>query len=75
MAYDLTVFQTCTSIFGVIHLILFLIVLFEILQIERSIVKKVSWGTFVFFFPIFGLITYFLFSSREEHDRRYHVLD
>lgn len=75
MVYNLTNFETGTSIFGVIHLILFLIVIFEILQSDRTIVKKLAWGALVFLFPILGLIIYFLFSAREEHDRRYHLLD
>lgn len=48
------------SILGTIHLILFLIAAVEILTSAKPLLHKVLWLLLVFFFPIVGLIIYFL---------------
>ncbi|KAG0228742.1 hypothetical protein BGW41_003353 [Actinomortierella wolfii] len=54
---------------SIIILILDLIVLFEILNSNRTVSSKLLWGLLVFFFPLLGIILYFLFANREEHNR------
>ncbi|KAI9301672.1 hypothetical protein BJ944DRAFT_271147 [Cunninghamella echinulata] len=56
------------GIVGFIILILDLIVLFEVLKSNREVTGKLGWSLLVFFFPIVGLVLYFLFSHREEHN-------
>ncbi|KAI9469876.1 MAG: hypothetical protein EXX96DRAFT_587822 [Benjaminiella poitrasii] len=59
------------GIIGLIVLILDLIVIFEVMNSNRAISGKLGWSLLVFFFPIVGLILYFLFSNRHEHNSRY----
>ncbi|KAI8381532.1 uncharacterized protein BYT42DRAFT_613304 [Radiomyces spectabilis] len=59
------------GIIGLIVLILDLIVIFEVLNSRRSMSGKLGWSLLVFFFPIVGLILYFLFSNRAEYGARY----
>lgn len=48
------------TILGVVHLILFLIAAFEILGSGKQVAHKAIWLLIIFFFPLFGLILYFL---------------
>ncbi|ORY96036.1 hypothetical protein BCR41DRAFT_364973 [Lobosporangium transversale] len=54
--------------FGLIVLILDLIAIFEVLNSSRSIGSKFLWSLLIFMFPVFGIIIYFLFGSREEYN-------
>ncbi|KAI8066585.1 hypothetical protein BC940DRAFT_334171 [Gongronella butleri] len=56
---------------GLLILILDLIALFEVLNSNRSVSGKLGWSLLVFFFPVIGLIFYFMFSNREEHNQAY----
>ncbi|KAI7817243.1 hypothetical protein BC939DRAFT_466532 [Gamsiella multidivaricata] len=57
--------------FGLIVLILDLIAIFEVLNSTRSITSKLLWALLIFLFPVFGLIIYFLFGEREQHNGGY----
>ncbi|KAI8140158.1 hypothetical protein BJV82DRAFT_624098, partial [Fennellomyces sp. T-0311] len=59
------------GIVGLIILILDLIVIFEVLNSNRSAGGKIGWSLLVFFFPVVGIILYFLFSNRAQHSARY----
>ncbi|KAI8886087.1 hypothetical protein K501DRAFT_214560 [Backusella circina FSU 941] len=59
---------------GLIILILDLIVIFEVMNSNREISGKLGWSLLVFFFPVVGLILYFLFSKRHEHNARYEAI-
>lgn len=39
----------------------------EIFNSSRPPLHKLLWVLFVFFFPILGLIVYYLFSNRDQH--------
>ncbi|CEG64464.1 hypothetical protein RMATCC62417_01431 [Rhizopus microsporus] len=62
------------GIVGLVILILDLIVIFEVMNSNRAISGKLGWSLLVFFFPLVGLILYFLFSNRQEHNARYEPL-
>ncbi|PZM83598.1 hypothetical protein DLH72_03575 [Candidatus Gracilibacteria bacterium] len=49
-----------TGIIGIVHIILVIIALFDILSSGRSTGNKIIWGLIVFFFPLIGLILYWL---------------
>jgi hypothetical protein len=49
------------TILGVLHLVLFLIAAFEVLSSSKSLIAKVLWLMFLFFFPLIGVIIYFIF--------------
>ncbi|KAF9146623.1 hypothetical protein EC957_010056 [Mortierella hygrophila] len=57
--------------FGLIILILDLIAIFEVLNSNRNVTSKVLWSLLIFLFPILGLVLYFLFGGREEHNSGY----
>ncbi|CDH55469.1 predicted protein [Lichtheimia corymbifera JMRC:FSU:9682] len=59
---------------GLIILILDLIVIFEVINSTRSIQGKIGWSLLVFFFPVVGIIIYFLFSNRAEHNAHYEAI-
>ncbi|GAA5797557.1 hypothetical protein EDC94DRAFT_598969 [Helicostylum pulchrum] len=59
---------------GLIILILDLIVIFEVMNSNREITGKLGWSLLVFFFPVVGLILYFLLSGRNEHNARYEAI-
>jgi hypothetical protein len=40
----------------------------EVIKSNRPPVHKLLWSLLVFFFPIIGLIAYWLFSNREAHN-------
>lgn len=53
-----------TTIFGIIILILDVLALFDIFRQSWDIGKKILWAAIVFFFPLGGLILYYLFAGR-----------
>ncbi|KAF9347312.1 hypothetical protein BGX26_001195 [Mortierella sp. AD094] len=57
--------------FGLIVFILDLIAIFEVLNSNRSVSSKLLWSLLIFLFPVFGIIIYFLFGNREEHNGGY----
>ncbi|SAL96125.1 hypothetical protein [Absidia glauca] len=56
------------GVVGFLILILDLVVLFEVIKSNRTVSGKLGWSLLVFFFPIVGLIIYFLFGKRELHN-------
>ena len=48
------------TILSIIHLILFIIAAVEIIGSGMDLVKKVVWLLVIFFFPLVGLIIYYL---------------
>ncbi|KAI0416425.1 hypothetical protein F5X98DRAFT_343855 [Xylaria grammica] len=56
------------GIVGFIVLILDIIVFIEVLKSNRPASDKLIWCLVVFFFPIVGMIIYFLFSNRKAHN-------
>ncbi|KAI8352816.1 hypothetical protein EDC96DRAFT_517564 [Choanephora cucurbitarum] len=68
--YD-TVLSYSGGFLGLLVLILDLIVIFEVMNSNRNVSGKLGWSLLVFFFPVVGLILYFLFSDRNEHNARY----
>ncbi|CAO3564182.1 unnamed protein product [Mortierella alpina] len=54
--------------------ILDLIAIFEVINSNRSVTSKLLWSLLIFLFPILGLIIYFLFGGREEHNSGYEVI-
>ncbi|KAI9260155.1 hypothetical protein BY458DRAFT_516724 [Sporodiniella umbellata] len=69
-----TMLQYSGGIIGFVVLILDLIVVFEVVNSNRAISGKLGWSLLVFFFPVVGIILYFLFSNRLEHNARYETL-
>ncbi|KAF9298823.1 hypothetical protein BGZ74_009206 [Mortierella antarctica] len=59
---------------GLIVLILDLIAIFEVINSNRSVTAKFLWSLLIFLFPILGLVLYFLFGGREEHNSGYEVI-
>ncbi|KAI9012479.1 hypothetical protein CLU79DRAFT_770164, partial [Phycomyces nitens] len=59
------------GVLGLIVLILDLIVIFEVINSSRAVSGKLGWSLLVFFFPVGGLVLYFLFSDRAVHAQRY----
>ncbi|KAK3812020.1 MAG: hypothetical protein J3Q66DRAFT_349158 [Benniella sp.] len=55
------------GLLGLVILILDLIAIFEVLNSTRSVTSKLLWSLLIFFFPVIGLIIYFLFGSRNEY--------
>ncbi|KAK4520033.1 formin-binding protein [Mucor velutinosus] len=66
--------QYSGGLIGLIILILDLIVIFEVMNSNRTITGKLGWSLLVFFFPVVGLILYFLLSGRSEHNARYEAI-
>ncbi|CDS07679.1 hypothetical protein LRAMOSA01628 [Lichtheimia ramosa] len=62
------------GLIGLIILILDLIVIFEVINSTRSIQGKIGWSLLVFFFPVVGIIIYFLFSNRAEYNAHYEAI-
>lgn len=48
------------TILGILHLILWLIAAFEILNSGKSLGSKVLWLLVIFLLPLLGLILYYL---------------
>ncbi|KAK1749343.1 hypothetical protein QBC47DRAFT_395975 [Echria macrotheca] len=61
-------YGTGGGILGLIVLILDIIVFVEVIKSNRPPVHKLLWSLLVFFFPIGGLIIYYLFSNRAAHN-------
>ncbi|ORY96623.1 hypothetical protein BCR43DRAFT_491988 [Syncephalastrum racemosum] len=59
---------------GLIVLILDLIAIFEVLNSTRTVGGKIGWSALIFFFPVLGIIIYYFFSNRAQHNARYEVL-
>ncbi|KAK3818709.1 MAG: hypothetical protein J3Q66DRAFT_338316 [Benniella sp.] len=59
------------GIIGLIIFILDIIAIFEVINSNRSVTSKVLWSLLIFLFPFLGLLLYFLFGGREEHNRDY----
>ncbi|KAF9193321.1 hypothetical protein BGZ51_003595 [Haplosporangium sp. Z 767] len=53
---------------GLVVFILDLIAIFEVINSNRTVTSKLLWALLIFLFPILGLIVYFLFGNREEHN-------
>lgn len=53
-----------TTIFGVIILILDVLALLDVFRQPWEIGKKILWAAIIFFFPLGGLILYYLFAGR-----------
>ncbi|KAF2737772.1 hypothetical protein EJ04DRAFT_561201 [Polyplosphaeria fusca] len=58
------------GVIGFIVLVLDIIVWIEVFQSNRPVPNKVLWALLVFFIPIVGMIVYYLFSNREQHNTR-----
>ncbi|ORY00225.1 hypothetical protein BCR34DRAFT_606326 [Clohesyomyces aquaticus] len=58
------------GVIGFIVLVLDIIVFIEVLQSNRDVPHKVLWCLVVFLFPVLGMIIYWLFSNRAEHNSR-----
>lgn len=52
------------SIFGILHLVLFIWALIQILGSSMSLLSKILWIAIVFFLPIIGLVLYFLIGRK-----------
>ena len=61
-------YGTGGGIIGLIVLILDIIVFIEVIKSNRPPVNKLLWSLLVFFFPLGGLIIYWLFSNRASHN-------
>ncbi|KAG0032624.1 hypothetical protein BGZ81_010437 [Podila clonocystis] len=59
---------------GLVVLILDLIAIFEVINSNRSVTAKFLWSLLIFLFPILGLVLYFLFGGREEHNSGYEII-
>ncbi|KAF3913434.1 hypothetical protein ABW21_db0202494 [Orbilia brochopaga] len=62
------------GIVGLIIFILDVLVFIEIFKSSRPASHKILWGLLVFFFPIIGLIVYYLFSDRQRYGSNYEAL-
>lgn len=54
------------GVVGFLILILNVIVIMEVINSNRTLSAKLGWSLFVFFFPIVGVIAYFLFKDRHQ---------
>ncbi|KAI0014112.1 hypothetical protein F4779DRAFT_560756 [Xylariaceae sp. FL0662B] len=61
-------YGTGGGIVGFIILVLDIIVFIEVLKSNRPATDKLIWCLVVFFFPIVGMVVYFLFSNRKAHN-------
>ncbi|KUI54991.1 Cardiolipin synthase [Cytospora mali] len=61
-------YGTGGGVIGFIVLILDIIVFIEVLKSNRPPASKVLWCLVVFLFPIVGMVVYWLFSNRGEHN-------
>ncbi|KAK3811910.1 MAG: hypothetical protein J3Q66DRAFT_348820 [Benniella sp.] len=59
------------SLLSLIILILDLIAVVQVLNSDRSVLSKLLWCLLIFFFPIFGILIYFLFADHERRRLRY----
>ncbi|ORZ11111.1 hypothetical protein BCR42DRAFT_421590 [Absidia repens] len=63
------------GVVGLLILILDFIVIFEVINSNRTVSGKLGWSLLVFFFPLVGLIFYFLLGHREQHNSSYTPID
>ncbi|ROW02169.1 hypothetical protein VSDG_02405 [Cytospora chrysosperma] len=63
-------YGTGGGVIGFIVLVLDIIVFIEVLKSNRPPLHKVLWCLVVFLFPIVGMVVYWLFSNRAEHNSR-----
>ena len=56
------------GVLGFVILVLDILVFIEVLRSNRTPASKLIWCVVVFFFPIVGMIVYFFFSNRAEHN-------
>ncbi|PSS00687.1 hypothetical protein BD289DRAFT_450253 [Coniella lustricola] len=61
-------YGTGGGILGFIVLVLDILVFIEVLKSNRSPASKLIWCLVVFLFPIIGMVLYWLFSNRAEHN-------
>ncbi|CAN8102866.1 unnamed protein product [Discula destructiva] len=61
-------YGTGGGILGFIVLVLDIIVFIEVLKSNRPPIHKLLWCLVVFLFPIVGMVIYWLFSNRAEHN-------
>ncbi|KAJ6263852.1 hypothetical protein Dda_2424 [Drechslerella dactyloides] len=62
------------GIVGLIIFILDVLIFIEIFKSGRPTSHKILWALLVFFFPIVGLIIYYLFSDRQRYTSNYEAL-
>ncbi|KAJ3051934.1 hypothetical protein HK097_007061 [Rhizophlyctis rosea] len=55
------------SLVGLVVLVLDIIAVIEVLGSNRSVTGKLGWTLMIFFFPVVGIIIYFLFGNRSGH--------
>jgi len=60
-------YGTGGGILGLIVLILDIFAFIEVLKSNRPPVSKILWCLLIFFFPIIGVLIYWLFSNRAAH--------
>ncbi|EWC44850.1 hypothetical protein DRE_00909 [Drechslerella stenobrocha 248] len=56
------------GIVGLVVFVLDVLTFIEIFKSSRPASHKILWALLVFFFPIIGLIVYYLFSNRNQHN-------
>ncbi|TVY54877.1 hypothetical protein LSUE1_G009448 [Lachnellula suecica] len=61
-------YGTGGGILGFVVLVLDILVWMEVLKSSRPPLHKVLWCVVVFIFPIVGLVVYWLFSNRAQHN-------
>jgi hypothetical protein len=61
-------YGTGGGVIGFVVLVLDIIAFMEVLKSNRPVPNKVLWCLLIFLFPVFGVIIYYFFSSRAEHN-------
>ncbi|KAJ3153583.1 hypothetical protein HDU89_000625 [Geranomyces variabilis] len=59
-----TIVNVSSSLVGVLILALDLVAIFEVFNSSRDTCGKVGWFALIFFFPVFGVLAYFLFGRQ-----------
>ncbi|KAH8674210.1 hypothetical protein BX600DRAFT_509396 [Xylariales sp. PMI_506] len=60
-------YGTGGGILGFVILILDILIFVEVLKSNRPPLSKLIWCLVVFFFPVIGMVIYWLFSNRDAH--------
>jgi hypothetical protein len=55
------------GLWALLIFLLDIIVLVEVLQSSREVLRKVLWIVVILFLPIIGIIIYFFFGDRHKH--------
>jgi len=55
------------SALGLVVLAIDIFVIFEVMQSHREMMEKILWTLLILFFPLFGVLIYFVFSGRQRH--------